>query len=189
VGEKNQFFLKYFENVDGNGDEFFGLGFGCLYLTLPKRYYKSLCKTTRKSRTLYTSLSLFMEQAEQNREVRRILLEHLASKIADGDAVRIPYNIDTREGNMEVLLLPGPTDIQAKLTMGGSDIGCKEFGLCQLNSLANAVLLYNAEYVTKYKNERGGQPNQNGMATLLFGNDMHSSVYGTVVVAPSSGWE
>jgi len=131
-----------------------------------------------------------MEQAEQNREVRRILLKHLAGRIADGDAVRIPYNIDTREGNMEVLLPPGPADIQAKLTMGGGDIVCGEFGLCPLlNSLSDAVLLYNAEYVSKYKHERGGEPSTNGMATLLFGDDVRSFVYGTVVVAPSSGWE
>ncbi len=131
-----------------------------------------------------------MEQTEQNKEIRRILLEYLAGRISDGDAVRIPYNIDTKEGNMEVLVPPGPTDIQAKLTMGGGgDIGCGEFGLCQLNSLANAVLLYNAEYVTKYKHERGGQPTENGMATLLFSDDARSCLYGTVVVAPSSGWE
>jgi len=131
-----------------------------------------------------------MEQTEQNKEIRRILLDHLAGRIADGDAVRIPYNIDTPEGTMEVLVPPKPTDIQAKLTMGGGgDIGCGEFGLCQLNSLANAVLLYNAEYVTKYKHERGGQPTENGMATLLFSDDARSCLYGTVVVAPSSGWE
>lgn len=129
-----------------------------------------------------------MEQ--QNKEVRRILLAHLASRIADGDAVRIPYNIDTREGKMEVLLPPGPADIQAKLTMGGGDIACGEFGLCPLlNSLSDAVLLYNAEYVSKYKHERGGEPSKNGMATLLFGDDMCSLIYGTVVVAPSSSWE
>jgi hypothetical protein len=130
-----------------------------------------------------------MEQTEQNKEVRRILLEHLASKIADGDAVRIPYNIDTREGNMEVLVPPGPTDIQAKLTMGGGDIACGEFGLCPLHSLSNAVLLYNAEYVSKYKHERGGEPSVNGMATLLFGGDVCSYVYGTVVITPSSRWK
>ena len=128
------------------------------------------------------------KQAEQNREVRRILLEHLAGRIADGDTVRIPYNIDTGEGNMEVLVPPKPTDIQAKLTMGGSDITCGEFGLCQLKSL-NAVLLYNAEYVSKYKHERGGEPRVNGMATLLFGDDMHNNLYGTVVVAPCSSWK
>lgn len=130
-----------------------------------------------------------MEQTEQNKEIRRILLDHLAGRIADGDAVRIPYNIDTPEGTMEVLVPPKPTDIQAKLTMGGGDIACGEFGLCPLDSLTNAVLLYNAEYISKYKHQRGGQPNQNSMATLLFGDDMHSYIYGTVVVAPSSGWE
>lgn len=132
-----------------------------------------------------------MEQAEQNREVRQILLEYLAGRIADGEAVRIPYNIDTIQGNMEVLVPPGPTDIQAKLTMGGRDIACGEFGLCPLNSsLANAVLLYNAEYVSKYKHERGGEePSVNGMATLLFGDDVCSYLYGTVVITPASSWK
>ena len=124
----------------------------------------------------FIHLSLFSwNKRSRTKKYGESYWSHLAGRIADGDAVRIPYNIDTPRATMEVLVPPGPTDIQAKLTMGGGDIGCGEFGLCQLNSLANAVLLYNAEYVTKYKHERGGQPNQNGMATLLFGDDMHSS--------------
>ena len=120
--------------------------------------------------------------------MRSILLNHIKAHIADGDAVRIPYNIDEKGASIENLLPPEPSNIQSKLSLPG-DIACGEWGLCPLDPLvANAVLLYSSEYFTKHKFERGSPPKQNAMATMLFNGKMKCVVYGTVIVAPANKW-
>jgi len=130
-----------------------------------------------------------MDQEKVNAEVRCILMNQIKARIADGDAVRIPYDIDKKDTSIEILRPPEPSNIQSKLSLSG-DVACGEWGLCPLDPLvANAVLLYNSEYFTKHQFERGSPPKQNGMATMLFDVKMNCAVYGTVIVAPATKWD
>ena len=130
-----------------------------------------------------------VNQEEVNARVRRILMNQIKARIADGDAVRIPYDIDKKDTSIETLLPPDPSNIQSELSLSG-DIACGEWGLCPLDPLVpNAVLLYNSEYFTKHQFERESSPRQNGMATMLFDVKMNCAVYGTVIVAPATKWD
>ena len=113
--------------------------------------------------------------------VRQVFYDEFSAALAGGEAYAIPHNIDV-DGNMYKTTPPTVLNLQTKLSAGG-DIACAEYGFLDVRDVVGGgVMVYNSEYLSKYQHERQRAPQQNGLATYLFGDLMKGEIFGTVII-------
>ena len=112
---------------------------------------------------------------------RQMFYNEFSAALAGGEAYVIPHNIDL---NVDMYKTTPPTvlNLQTKLS-GRGDIACAEYGFLDVRDVVGGgVMVYNSEYLSKYQHERQRAPQQNGLATHLFGSIMKDEIFGTVII-------